>query len=224
MNNLRYKDKTPSKYYYGATEIPSIYYGGTQVYSQGPYIQLEYIDFTPTTYINTDTKPNASSWGQVDIDLTFALNSSQDNNILFTTQTAGYYNTYKSVVNASNVLSTIYGYNRWTKAVGTLELNRKYHYQMTRSANRIKPILDEVSIWETSNDSDGNSTPLLIGQGNFRCYSCKITIGGQLLRDYIPVIKTSDSKPYMLDTLNNQYYPIIQTQLDPSTDSGGSGR
>ena len=40
MNNLRYNNKTPTKYYYGATEIPSIYYGSTQVYSQGPSIPV----------------------------------------------------------------------------------------------------------------------------------------------------------------------------------------
>ena len=40
MNNLRYNNKTPSKYYYGNVSVPSIYYGSTQVYSQGPSIPV----------------------------------------------------------------------------------------------------------------------------------------------------------------------------------------
>ena len=67
MNNLRYNNKTPSKYYYGAAEVPSIYYGSTQVYSAQPYKELQYIQSSGTQYIDLGFK--LTNKHAVDLDL-----------------------------------------------------------------------------------------------------------------------------------------------------------
>lgn len=173
------------------------------------YTQLDYIDFTPTTYINTDVYPNrAIESGTTQVHLNFSLNST-GNQLLFTTQTAGYSNTFQAKID-DTVLRIVYGYNRATETVGALELNRTYTFDFIRTDwTLIETKLDNVSKSVSRLECDGNSTPLLLGQGNFRCYSCTITLNGELMREYIPVIKTSDSKTYMLDKVHNQFYPIL---------------
>lgn len=197
-------DKVNNQFYGNAGEgnfIPT--------YLPQPYTQLDYIDFTQTTYINTETYPNlAIKSGTTQVNLNFSLNST-GNQLLFTTLTAGYSNTFRARID-DTVLRTVYGYNSSTATVGALELNRVYIFDFIRTdRTRIESKLDNVSKSVERLECNSNSTPIVLGQGNFRCYSCKITINDILMRNYIPVIKNSDSKTYMLDTLHNQFYPIL---------------
>ena len=180
MNNLRYNNKTPSKYYYGAAEVPSIYYGSTQVYSAQPYKELQYIQSSGTQYIDLGFKLTNNH--AVDLDLQMVnLNAN-----IFGSREGGQNRAF-TLFSSTSVMMTDMGTTRNSTSPTTDRIN------VYLSSSKIKIGTFEKNISSGSFTTPGNGYIFNISynrpqsyMASMKLYGCKIYLSGTLIRDLIP--------------------------------------
>ena len=197
MNNLRYNNKTPSKYYYGAAEVPSIYYGSTQVYSAQPYKELQYIQSSGTQYIDLGFKLTNNHAVELDLQM-INLNAN-----IFGSR-AGAQDRAFTLFSSTSVIMTDMGGTRNSTSPTTDRIN------VYLSSSKIKIGTFEKNINSGSFTTPGNGYIFNISysrpqsyMASMKLYGCKIYLSGTLIRDLIPC--KYNNQIGLWDTINGSF-------------------
>ena len=179
-----------------------------------PYVELEYIQSTGTQYIDTGVPAN----GDVKIDIDFLTSGST---------------AYHSILGARSSEKLMYFLN--ADSNGGLDYTRKeigYKSSLdqptlsfTTHEVRTNILWDKTSI--TISNTNGSYNKVFSGNfesglniflfgfndngtvdriGNTKIYYCKIYWNNLIVRDFIPVKRTSDNEICLYDTLTNQFF------------------
>lgn len=198
-----FKDEKDSKNLYLKTDAKSSLPSG--------YIELPYIESNGTQYINTNFKPNqntrivmnfqikttASTWECI-----FGTRDSSDNTNTFafwndTSNAFGIY--YKSSGNIDYFSSTTS-----TDGKITIDINKNLSTLNNQILNlSTQSFSSSYPVYLSAVNNAGTAQYY----SNLKIYKCKIYDNGTLIRNYIPALRTSDSKAGLYDLVNKVFYP-----------------
>ena len=189
------------------------------------YKQVEYIESNPTNpwdstwtyqYINTWYNPTLNTEISIDIQLT---NTANQSTLFWVTTSNTSYLSFISYVNGSNHWARyMRNWNSWspTDTWVTVDTNR-HTFVVNKSSYKIYTNWTQTYSWTNTNSpttnwniplylfaNNGDWTPNIVSAS--KLYSCKIWNNWTLVRDFVPVIRKSDNKPWLYDLANNGFY------------------
>lgn len=171
-------------------------------------IELEYIESTGTQYINTGFKPNQNSriifdFFPISIDQThlFGSRTSNSSSDYFLVLCTGGY--YRDDYASNKIVTTIAPTDHIIidKNKNIVNFGSQTYTHSTATFTGAYPI------YLFASNTGGNISYMT----NIRLYSCKIYENGTLVRDFIPVKRTSDSKCGLWDKVTKAFYPNAGT-------------
>ncbi len=180
------------------------------------YSQVSYLESTGTQHIFTDYTPNQNTKIEIDVAPTsvasnaafFCARNSMTTNsftlfLLSGQFRADYTSTQNSLYDGSIPVKAVAGSRyKISMQAGKITLNDK-DYELPNTSFTAGSPLRLFASHQTY--SDGNASSL----GNFaqtKMYSCKIYESGLLVRNFIPVVRKSDSKAGLYDMVNRVFY------------------
>ena len=196
------------------------------------YKQVKYIQSTATNQwtktsswqvIDTLFTPTPNT--KISIDLAFTNTTTQGR--LFWVQTEeSWYCTFCSYINWSSqrarafkdwVWNWISSWKSVDTARHTFELDKEWYRiytnwtQIYNADNQATPTkswhhtLPLFCAWENTGDS-WQTYNRYLQHGSYKLYGCKIRDNNTLVRDFVPVIRVSDNKPWLYDLVNDVFY------------------
>lgn len=169
------------------------------------YIELEYIEFNRSQYINTGIKPDETLEVIIDYEM---LQSTYTNNYIFGSRDGTSVNTYDLGLLSGTLRS---GYNNqniyFSNGINTYQ-------RLTYTKNKNVCNVDGYTVTANYASFTGsydlylfalNNAGSLSSAGVGRCYSCKIYKDSSLIRDYIPCKNESDVSG-LYDLVNSEFY------------------
>ena len=195
------------------------------------YIQLEYIEGTGAQYINTGYRPTPNTRTLLDFQLTAVKGQYR----LFGVEYAATgHLIYSMYVNGSNPTSGMFAYARkdasgnWTGLTDADALRHTFDFNHDNGAGGRAVTISGTSIdnrvlTEGSPATATAQYPLFLGAPNkggsttveqispHRIFSCKMFEGEELVRDFVPAYRTSDSTVGLYDLVNGVFHPSAST-------------
>lgn len=174
------------------------------------YRQVEYIQSSESQWIDTGVYGNLNIMGYVDLEPSAAspkypIGSSVQSNLGYwgicfqSTGSIQYYIGDGSYANPST-------YAQGTRYKIVINDNKKFYLD--------NELAVDYNTYTTKNYTRNNTKTIIlfgfnwssISLGSFKLYNCKLWDNGILIRNFIPVVRKSDSKPGMYDRVNNVFY------------------
>lgn len=191
-------------------------YGNT-VQSKLPdgYTQVDYIESSGTQYI--DTGINADYKLSLDIKLTDILNTQKHMGAIRNNGN-GTYTRHHFQTKNSNIQGSVVYYvdTSYYRIKNTSEQTNPHIYNIDLYNNTIQFDNEEpITITRTNFDTELNYWLFWrnrnegLGQqdkGNFRIYYCKMYVGNELVRDFIPCYRNSDNEVGLYDLVSGVFY------------------
>ena len=182
------------------------------------YRQVEYIQSSESQWIDTGVYGNLNIMGYVDIEPSAAspkypIGSGVQSNLGYwgiCFQSVGsiqYYIGDGSYANPST-------YTQGTRYKILINDNKKFYLD--------NELVVDYNTYATKNYTRNNTKTIIlfgfnwssISLGSFKFYNCKLWDNGILIRNFIPVVRKSDSKPGMYDRVNDVFYTNQGTGAD----------
>ena len=206
----------------GSAEISKAYLGSDIVYQNAVpapegYEWCEYIQNTSSAYINTGCYPDSAT--QIEMVMENVTNAAFKG-ILGVARTGSY--RWGVAQHASSSTAAEFSYGNVNKSIGTIAEGTK----TTIVINGNKLTRNGTAYTNTGTWTGGAlSNPMYVFReyaGGTNCalmklYSLKITIGGVLLRDYVPIKRLEDNKYGLWDKVNQNFV----TSASSSAFTGG---
>ena len=191
------------------------------------YIELEYIEGTGAQYVNTGYCPSPTTRTLLDFQLTAVKGQYR----LFGVEKDGSgHLVYSMYVNGQNATSGSFAYARkdtsgnWTGLIDADALRHTFDFNHDNGAGGRAVTISGTSV-DNRTLSEGTPAtatakyPLFLGAPNkggstnpdqiakYRLYSCRLFEDEELVRDFIPAYRTSDSAAGLYDLVNGVFYP-----------------
>ena len=170
------------------------------------YKRLEYIQSTGTQYINTNVAPDNTTGYQIDFQLTEAsandltLMGSLDPNICFIGGNSQFQYAFKSGTGTSGS----FGSNDTLRH--TWELN--FQNSLVASLDGVQKSLTNVTIFNSKTAyifATHYTNPVVYGLISAKVYSAKISVGSNIVRNFIPCMN-ADGEIGLYDLVGKQFY------------------
>lgn len=177
------------------------------------YTQVEYIRSSGTQWIDTGTTCTNETASLVDMEL--------ESNSAKPYPLACYHNgtATRGYLLGCETPSIAYGYGKvqFVNTRITFPINERHSFETTFTNGSQTLKIDGVQRYSTSLSGTWDSiyNLSLFGlvyvygisqQAKMKLWACKIWKGGVLTRDYIPVVRNSDSKPGLWDTVTQSFF------------------
>ena len=179
------------------------------------YTQLDYIESTGTQYI--DTGINADYKLSLEIKLTDILNAQKHMGAIRNNGNGTYTRHHFQTKNSNTQGSVVYYVDTsYYRLKNTSEQTNPHIYNIDLYNNTVQFDNEEpITITKTNFDTELNywlfwrNRNESLGQqdkGNFRIYYCKMYIGNELVRNFIPCYRNSDNEAGLYDLVNDVFY------------------
>ena len=173
------------------------------------YYPLEYIESNGTQYINTGFTPNQNSAISVDIDV-------------FEQSTHAAVFTARSATTGNTIMALVHGDGYWCVDRGSSSSNRVQFSELSLTGrvsvclNKYHASFNKGEYFHNYSSTDsftcGGALMLLRDSMDnryhmkARLYECKVWDNDVLVRDYVPVLRTSDGMVGLYDKVNSTFY------------------
>lgn len=166
------------------------------------YTFYNFIKSSGTQYINTGVKPDSNTIININFNLVGNVSINYER-ILGSSK-----GSYDYLKLQRNNATTTWAYNvghvgKWS---GTLNQNTDYEMQLTNHNITINGNETTFSAINYSSNYDLYLFHDNDRNGIFKLYSCKIYQNGDLIRDFIPAIRSTDNAVGLFDNANNVFY------------------
>lgn len=181
-------------------------YGNSYQKLPQEYQEVEYIESTGTQYIDTRYKIDDTCGYKIDVSILDSIDSIELG-VKGTGDSRWCLNSYS------------YIYISWNTYVNIVQVDTDRHIIQMNYKNDRKRIVDDIEyrpITQTLNPSASNYNVLLFAAhwgsnsvslyGSARIYSCQITKGSNIVRDFIPCYRKADNEIGLYDTVTNTFF------------------
>ena len=166
------------------------------------YTFYSFIQSSGTQYINTGVQPNSSTI--IDIDFKLLGSISIDYERILGSSNGSY--AYLKLQRSNTSTTWAYSLDNTAQANVTLNQSTDYELQLTNHSITVNNTTTDFS----SVDYNSNYDLYLFHDNNrngiFRLYSCKIYQEGELVRDFIPAIRSTDNAVGLFDNATGVFY------------------
>lgn len=170
------------------------------------YVRLDYIESTGTQYINT--KAQIFNYENHEIVVDFMPTSFYNYNTIWGSTFDE--NTYEAWIYYHGELAARYNMVRYGTD-NTLKVNNRYLFDLKREGTQLSKYVNGVSYGTGTAATRLTTADFLLflssdDYGKYKLYSCKLYADGDLVRNFVPSYRKSDSVIGLYDLVENKFY------------------